>query len=217
MGTVLASTIISRARTILNDTVETYQWSDADLLNYLNAAQRNIVFLKPNAYVRVASTQLVAGTKQSVTDSIGLIKLTRNMGLDGATAGKPISLVLMEDFNYLVTTFHTDTACATVEVYAYDEDIPDTYWVYPPQPTSSMGYVEEVYEGLPANVGNTGSAITLSDIYEDTILNYMLYRAYAREVDEISDALATKYYNTYVTELGRKDLVEARHHPSTKG
>jgi len=217
MGTVLASTIITRVRTILNDTIEPYQWSDADLLSYINAAQRNICFIKPDAYIRVAATQLAAGTKQSVTDGAGLVKVTRNMGTDGATAGRPVSFVLMEQFNYLVSGFHTDSSSATVEVYTYDKDIPGTYWVYPPQPTSNMGYVEEVYEGLPANLASTSSAITLSDHYEDAIMNYVLYRAYSREVDGISDAQATKYYNLYVSELGRKDLAESTLDPAIKG
>jgi hypothetical protein len=216
MGTVLASTIISRARGILNDTDSTsYTWSNADLLSYLNAAQRNIVFLKPETYIENEVVQLAAGTKQDVTDGIGLIKLTRNMGT-GSTPGAPIFLVPMEQFNYIVAGFHTATASATVEVYAYDKDDPAHYYVYPPQP-STPGYVEEIHIGLPSNLSETSDAIILADIYEDALLNYILYRAYSREVDQFSSQESQKYYGLYLNELGIKDTKESELDPINKG
>ena len=218
MGTVLASTIITRARGILSDTDSTsYTWSDADLLAYLNDGQRNIVFMKPDAYIKNESVLLVAGTKQTVpTDGLGLIKITRNMGTDGTTPGKPVAFVLMEEVDYLITDFHTHTACASLDIYTYDKDDPLHYYSYPPQPSSNQGYAELIYPALPADVA-ASSAITLNDVYQTALLNYILYRAFSREIDPISSSSAGSYYNLYVSELGRKDLAEQEHNASTKG
>ena len=218
MGTVLASTIITRARGILQDADSTsYTWSDADLLAYLNDGQRNIVFMKPDAYIKNESVVLVAGTKQTVpTDGLGLIKITRNMGTNGTTPGKPVAFVLMEQVDYLIPDFHTHTACASLDLYTYDKDDPLRYYVYPPQPTSSFGYAEIVYPALPADVA-ASAAITLGDVYQTALLNYILYRAFSREIDPISSSSAGAYYNLYVSELGRKDLAEDQHNASIKG
>jgi hypothetical protein len=218
MGAIFASALITRARGILQDTdtATDYTWSDVDLLSYLNDGQRNIVLLKPDAYVKNASVVLVAGTKQTVTDEIGLIKLTRNMGTNGTTAGKPISFVLMEQFNYITSAFHTDTAKASVEVYTYDKDDPSHFYVYPKQPTSGFGYVEEIYVGLPADVATTANVITLNDIYQTALVNYILYRAYSRETDPGSIQQAMNYYQLYLNELGLKDKAEQTHTPDLK-
>lgn len=211
MGTTLASTLISRGRGILQDSDSTsYTWSDADLLSYLDDGQRDIVFLKPNAYIVNEVLQLVAGTKQTVHDGIGLIKLVRFMGTDGTTAGDVINFVPMEQANYQERTWHSATACATPEFYTYDENDPGYFYVYPPQPTSSMGYVEEVHIGLPATLDATTDAIVLNDIYQTPMLNYMLYRAYSRETDAQSGALADKYYNLYLRSLGLKGSTEGK-------
>lgn len=211
MGTTLVSTLISRGRGILQDSDSTsYTWSDADLLSYLDDGQRDIIFLKPNAYVVNEVLQLAAGTKQTVQDGIALIKLTRFMGTDGTTAGDVINFVPMEQLNYQERSWHSETACATPELYTYDEDDPTYFYVYPPQPTTGMGYVEEVHVGMTATLDATTDAIGLNDIYQTPLLNYMLYRAYSREVDSQSAALAEKYYNLYLRSLGLKGSTEEK-------
>lgn len=217
MGTVLASTIISRARTIFNDTTEPYGISDADWLSYLNDTQKAIVLAKPDANVQVAATQLAAGSKQSVTGSIALIKLTRNMGTDGSTPGAPIHYVDWEQFNYIISTAYTATTSATAEVYSYDKDVPSIYYVYPPQPTSSMGYVEEVYAGMPTNLTAITDAISLPDIYETVILNGMLYRATLRQVDEYAMQQAEIYRGVFNQDLGVRNASQDKVHPVRKG
>lgn len=209
MGTTLASTLITRARGILQDSDSTsYTWSDADLLSYLDEGQRAIVFLKHNAYVVTETVQLVAGPKQSVKDGIGLIRINCNMGTDGSTRGDAVYYVPYEDMAYNNRGWMSADSSATVEIYTYDPEEPDTFYVYPPQPTSSMGYVEEVYVGLPATLDDTTDAIVLGDIYQTSLLNYALYRAYSREVDATSAQMAEKYYTLYLQSLGLKTAAE---------
>lgn len=183
-------------------------WSDTTLLGYLNDGQRAVVLLKPNANVTNTAVQLAAGTKQSLpTGGMGPIKVTRNMGSDGSTAGDSITFVDMEQYNYLESDWHTETAAATVEVYMYDQNDPTHFYVAPPQP-ATPGYIELLYTATPTDVATTGTAITLNDIYSGLLVNYMLYRAYATEIDEISSVLSGKYYEMFLAELGGKERVE---------
>jgi len=218
MGTITVSTIISDARGILQDNDSNdYTWSAADLIRYINDGQRNIILLKPDAYITSAAVQLAAGTKQTVADGIGLVKLTRFMGSDGSTPGRVINFVPWEQMNYIDTDWHAASTSATPEIYTYDQDDPTHFYVYPPQPSSGMGYVEEVYKAIPSIIDETTDTLSLNDIYYSAVLNYVLYRAYQRENDAISDSLSQKYYNLYVTEIGRKDLADAKSNPSHKG
>ena len=179
-----------------------YTWSDSFLLNALNDAQRNIVLFKHSANTVNATLPLQAGTKQNVEDGIFLVGLSRNMGTDGTTPGTPIHRVGWEQFNYIVSAFHTTTAAAEVEVFTQYPEDPSHFYVYPPQPDTLMGSVEEVYTGIPSALSTTSEVISLDNLYEAAILNYMLYRAYAVETDPISSGLSDKYYKLYLNELG---------------
>jgi hypothetical protein len=220
MGTILASAIITDMRAILQDEdSDNYTWTDTLLLSFLNAAQRNIPSLKPDAYVVNSAIQLVAGMKQTLpSDAISLIKITWNMGAAGTTRGLPINHIpSLELFNFIVGPYlATTSADAVVESYSYDEDDPLNFYVYPPQPASSMGYVEEIYSAIPADIATTATAITLRDVYAGAMKLYGLYLCYLLETDTMSQARSQAYYNAYLQELGLKSQAQAKSDPKTK-
>lgn len=214
MGTILASTIIGRARVILRDEDSAdYTWTDAYLLGVLNDGQRATVLLKPDSNVTNSAVQLAAGTKQTIpTGGIHLVKVTRNMGSAGTTAGKPIHLVDMEQMGFL-EDFHDATASPIVESYMYDDDDPTHFYVDPPQPATPY-YIEMVYTSNPTDIATTATAISLNDVYQGALLNYLLFRAYAIEDDANSKALSDTYYNLFLADLGMK--TQAEPNPRTK-
>jgi hypothetical protein len=119
----------------------------------------------------------------------------------------------MEDMSYHDKAWMSATACATVEIYTYNPEEPETFYVYPPQPSSSMMYVEEVYVALPATLDDTTDAMVLGDIYQTALINYALYRAYSREVDALSNQLADKYYQLHMQSLGLRVTAEKNSSP----
>ena len=216
MGTILASTIIDTVEGILQDT-DNDRWSAADHLGYLNSIQRLIVYLKPNAYVVNEAVVCVAGTKQSIpSDGVQLINIVRNMGTDGTTPGRAVVKGDLDQFNVIERDWHSAEASATAELFFFDEQDPKNFYVYPPQPTSSFGYLEQVYSKSPADVASD-EAITLDDTYEDVIKNGMLYLAYARETDPDSQNQSRSYFDLFATQLGRRDLIEAQYKPRKRG
>lgn len=204
MGTILASAIKTR---ILKDLPEKQSglYLDTDYLQWINEGQVQAVIHKPDVNVTNAAQVLVAGTKQSIgTTGIAFVKATRNMGTDGATPGNPVYPVDMEQFSRRNRTWHTATASATVQKYMYDPNDPKTYYVYPPQPSSSFGYLEIVKSVVPTDISAIGSAINIGDEYATVLYHYGSYKANI----EMDIQKAMMHLNQFYSLLGRLDLVE---------
>ena len=229
MGTILASAILSDCATILMDTTPT-RWSDAEKLGYLNDGQKQAVIFKPDVWTVNDEYKLVAGTKQRMPDgstsyvnaaaatlneAIQLLEVVRNMGLTGTVAGPAIDRVDLKDMNAINPDWHEATASAEAQSYIYDERYPQHYYVYPPQPVAP-GYIEVIYSAVPTAVATTGKAITISDIYELTLQNYILHRCYGKDaaLSLYNAGRSVYHWNMFVQSLGRMDLVIKTHSPS---
>jgi len=233
--TVYASTLFTEIDAILLD-ADKARWPDAEKLKYLNAGQRQSVIFKPDVYTINDVYKLAAGSKQSVPDGtstyqnatggtlkecIQLIRLVRNMGTNGLTAGAiipPIGADMLDAYN---PDWHTDTALAAVQNYIFNDDDPRHFYVTPPN--LGTGYVEAVFSAYPADVVAAAGpsydvAITLSNIYRDVLVNYILYRCYAKDaaLSPYNAQRADYYWNLFVMGLERKDLVKKETNPNVK-
>lgn len=216
MGSILLSTILDEVRADSQD-VDIDDWTEARLIAFANNVSRDIAIFKPDASVDNDSVQLAAGIKQSIpSTSLGLIRLIRNMGTDGVTPGNGI--VLIQDMDYFTRmnpTWPVASTSATVECYFYDKRNPNIFFVYPPQPSSGMGYVEMDNITTPTEMTETTDAIPLSDIYSEAykagILSYC-YRLdkYIRSYPGIWQS----HYNAFLTLLGAKEENETATEPS---
>ncbi|MHC4417204.1 MAG: phage adaptor protein [Planctomycetota bacterium] len=230
MGIKLASEIINDAAGLYNDIAfdridEESGGSNAhNWLDFLNNGQTQLVIYRPQANVIYAVYQLIEGTKQRIPDGtnsyqdpssntlaegIQIVEITRNMGAAGTTPGNAISLIEKPTMDLLIPGWHSETGVATVENYMIDERDPFTFWVTPPQPAASQGWIETAISCVPAEVSAKENAITLSDIYYPCLLDYMLYRAYLLDSDssQIAAQKAAAHWNLFVTAIDRKDLV----------
>lgn len=210
MGTITGQQIVNRARRILQDTTTGgTRWLDSELLDWINDAQREIVLLKPNSYSAVENLTLVQGTKQTLPAS-GLLLLTviRNVG------GKAVRRVDRNILDSENPNWHSAASSSTVEHFVFDEDAPETFWVYPPQP-ATPGSVEIIYSKAPAALGSLASTITLNDVYSNVILDYILYRAYSKDTDYAGNQQrAANHYNAFNNSLGVKAQSEMTSSPN---
>ena len=211
MATITCQNIVDKAELQLHDTGND-RWSADDLFGWLKSGQRQAAILKPDVSVTNASSVLVAGVKQSIpTGGIQLINIPYNMGVSpGTTPGAAIQFVDPKTMAQLNPTWTTDTAAAVVQNYMFDPLDPKVFYVYPAQPSSGFGYVLIVYSVTPADPATIAAVITLDDIYEPTLLDYVLYRAYAEDAAQSQLALnrSVVHWNMFVESLGRKDLKE---------
>lgn len=199
MGTIAAQSIVDRARHILQDTTAGgTRWLDDELLKWLNDAQREIVLLKPNAYSSVENLSLSSGSKQTIAaEGLLLLSVVRNTG---GRAVRRVDRNILDSEN---PDWHNVGSTSSVEHYVFDEDAPETFWVYPPN--SGGGTVEVIISKAPTDVSSIGNAITLNDIYMNVILDYMLYRAYSKDTDYAGNTQrAGTHYSAFNNSLGVK-------------
>jgi len=214
MGSIFASTILDKVQTILQDTTG-LQWSSDELLGYLSDGQREVLIYKPNSYVVNAAIQLVSGTKQTLPDDgIQLIDIVRNMGSDGKTPGRVVRIATREVLDAAVPTWHSATANAVCRHYLYNPLNPKQFYVYPPQPSTGMGYVEIVYTATPADLLSDVETIALDDVYQNQLIDYVLYRAYSKQSDGGDVTLAAAHYTAFTTSLTGKTQGESIVNPN---
>lgn len=213
MATVTARSIISKAQIIIQD-LTSVRWPTAELLGWLNEGQRAILIVKPNANVKNTSIRLVAGTKQDIpADGIQLVDVTRNMGTDGLTAGRSIRITAREVLDSQLPDWHTSTASAVVQHFMYRALDPKHFYNYPPQPATNTGYVEIVYGAIPA-VAAIDDVISLDDIYESVLMDYLLYRAFSKDSSAADAARAQRHQAAYFSALTGKMAVESVVNPN---
>ena len=214
MATVTVNSVIAKAQTILQDTTG-IRWPDAELLGWLNDGQREIVLYKPNAFVKNTPIKLVGGTKQTLpADGVQLVDVVRNMGLNGSTPGRAIRITMREILDSQVPNWHLATASSEVKHYMYTMLDPKTFYVYPPQPDTNQGYAELIYGAAPTEA-SLGGTITLDDIYQTILVDYILYRAYSKDTEYAADQnRAAAHQSAYIAALTGKAKVEAGVNPN---
>jgi hypothetical protein len=191
MPSILASAVIGRAQTILQDTTAV-RWSQTELLGWLNAGQREVVMVRPDACTKIANVTCVAGTKQAIpsADGIMLIDVIRNMGASGTTPGKSIRKVPREILDAQTPGWHSMTATAEVLHYTFEPRAPKNFYVYPPS-TGSVS-VEILYSASPTDVAVVSNVLGVDDIYEEALVDYILYRAYSKDSEYAGNAERAK-------------------------
>ena len=213
---VAVNDIVDRAETILQDTTN-ITWPALELIDWLNAGQIEIVLLKPEASVTNESIVLVvAETKQSLpTTGIQLLDIVRNMGTSapGNTPGRAIRLIKRRVLDEQVPDWHSEAGDAVVKHFMFDDRDPKHFYVYPPQPAATPGYVEVIYSSAPATVA-AGNDISIDDVYANALLDYILYRAYSKDADyAANDQRTIGHYRAFRLSLQAKDIVEILNEP----
>ena len=210
-GTLTGANLLSRIKDILQDTTSV-RWPEAELLRYVNDAQREIVNYRPESSATTANVQLVTGTKQALpTGGLRLIKVTRNMSdtSGGATGKRAIRIVNVDILNTQEPNWHDASAAtgdaahgALVKHYIFDEDDPKNYYVYPG--VSGNAYVEIVYSNSPTDLANTSAVISVDDIYANAIMDYVLFRAYQKDSEYAGNAQrAGTHYQLFTASIGQ--------------
>lgn len=207
MGTLTAQSIVDKAGKILQDATFV-RWTTDELLGWLNDAQRQIALARPDASVVTANITLVAGTKQSIpATGLRLLDIVRNMGVGGATPGSAVRLVDREILDSQRVGWHSEAQTADIKHFIIDQRQPKIFYVYPPAQVNAT--VESVYSVAPADVAAIGNTITLDDIYQNPILDWVLYRAFSKDAEFAKDPeRAAGHLNAFMGALGLKTSVD---------
>ena len=209
-GTLTGANLLSRIKDTLQDTTSV-RWPEAELIRYINDAQREIVNFRPESSATTTNVQLTTGTKQSLPSAgLRLIKVVRNMSAAGgsATGKRAIRIVNPDILNTQEPDWHDPTVSGDaahttiVKHYMFDEDDPRNYYVYPG--VAGNAFVEVVYSASPTDLTATSSTIGVDDIYANAIIDFVLYRAYMKDAEYAGNAQrAQNHYQLFTSSIGQ--------------
>jgi hypothetical protein len=211
---ITAGDLISRTARILQDETNV-RWLRTELLDWLNDAQREVVMYRPDASSVVGVMSLVAGTLQTLpSGGIKVLDVPRNMGSSGSTPGRSVRLVTREIMDAQNPNWHASTPATAIVHYMIDWRTPTRFYVYPPAAVPSS--VEVVYSISPAPCTGEQSALAINEIYMNTLINYMLFRAYSKDAEYASNPQqAAAYYTLFSNEVGVKASADQTSAPNT--
>lgn len=205
MGTRTAQEIVDRVTKTLND-LTNVTWTLTELLGWINDGQRAVVTKLPQAYpVRMTLPLIPSDALQNLPqDAFRLIKIMRNMGVDGFTQGRPI-LPISEtqlyniDVNWTISSLDTQ-----VKHYCYDPTTPYLYWIYPR--VNLPVQVEAWVSKMPVDLGSLDSTLLIDDSFFNPLIDYTLFRCYQKnsDVQGASDMVAA-YWSVFNTQLEARD------------
>lgn len=208
MGTLLVSDVIARAQDVLLDTAAV-RWTSAELVRWVNDAQREIATQHPHSAAKIGNVNLVAGTKQALpAGAIALIRVVRNMGVGGATPAEAPRRVSQETMDLHHPNWNLDTTTLVVKNWMHDSSVPRIFSVWPPMTSATI--VECEYSAIPTPVAAPSDAITLDDFYLNSMVDYVLYRAFSKDIETPGNpAKADKHKAAFDAGLGGADAGEA--------
>lgn len=212
---MIGSDIVTRARIALNDADGT-RWPDAEFVPIINDACLYVVLHRPDAAMVSAPFACVAGTRQTLEtlspDPLRFIDVERNE--DG---GRAIRHCTREELDVADPDWHQASATTRVTNYVFDNRDPLAFYLYPAPKSGHRVRVR--YAQLPVKLASTGDLATVtltpSDVFIDPVLNYVLFRLYAKDSDYSQNAqLAALYRGACNDALGVKTSTDAKFSPS---
>jgi hypothetical protein len=215
MGTILASTIIDKAAIQLLDTGNT-RWTRAELLAWLNDGQRQIVLMSPQTNNTVSTVQLTEGTRQVIPNNgWKLLDVIRYMGTDGLKPGRAIRVVSQELLDATDPNWHGARKTDAPMNFVFDLQEQDVFYVYPPN--TGRGYAQINYAKVPAGLTAESQPIEVKDIYQTTLLDYMLFRANSKDAEYAPGLqLASSYMAMFMSVFPNREKVDADNNPNQK-
>lgn len=190
--------ILDKASLLLVDEDSTH-WTEQELLGWLNDAYKFIVKAIPQSSVKRATyTGLIPNKADQTIPSDAIVLLGMHYNTQ---SGKAVSLISRSALDAENNSWYTSTGTGDIKHYVYDELNPKLVWLYP-NPTASTS-VEISYSFVPSNTLTTEDC-KLDDTYTNSIIDYILYRAYLKDIALGGDSnRADIAYKTFLTSLGK--------------
>ena len=221
MGSISADAITAKASILLVDRTKK-QWPESELLGWLNDGMLAILQYRPDAFTAVRTEQLVVGTRQAVPSAdLRLLDVPRNMGISGVTPGRAVRYMDRSDLDLINPTWHNATPGATVRHWIYDQRVPRIWWCYPPQPTTSRGFVELFVSATPTPMtiasidgASSTSLLPMEDTWLNVLLQWTVYRAFSKDNEYTQPGgKASLALNEFLVSLGVKTVTHVRFDP----
>lgn len=197
-----------------------YRWSDSEILHYINAAQRQIVTLVPEANVIESIEDLGSNTDARQTLPAGGIKFVKisNNFSDASTRKGPVRYAEKDaldswdpDWEYTPGSDGDNY----FKHYCHDAREDDVYYLYPP-PAVSNKFIGLVYSKIPDDLADLHADLSLDDDFFESYVDYVVFRALSKEGRySLPDRERDRLWAKFLQSLGLKHVAETNIGPET--
>lgn len=227
---MLSSLAIERKAALLLVDDTNVRWSVPEMAKWINAACRELVIFKPTALAANVAMLLQAGTKQSLVGAsfkntatgqavtlspIQLLEVVRNLGATGTetSAGRAVTGIARGQLDVTLPGWHGMPASAEVLHFMHDAKDPKTFYNYPKATANPAMYVEVLVSRNPVNTLSDDATVLgtgdidagIDDIYENVLVDYVLYRAYSKDSEHTANGSRSQWhYQAFQQALGVK-------------
>lgn len=231
-----------RCSTDLKDVAPQFtRWTMRELVAWTEDGMRAIAKYMPHAFVRVGAMKLDPGTKQDIElvagarfpdtiqrRGISVQEIYRNMGVNGVTPGRPITIVDRGYMDRANPRWHTATPSSSVREYMYDQLTPRIFWVSPPVPADTDVWIEAAIVWEPAAIdvssGKTYTAdsadadlLPIDTLYADDLFNYVMARCYLKDAEaQSSKELFAAHTQLFTTSINAQVKAATGVNPNLK-
>ena len=215
-----AKTVISSVVRDLKN-ADLVRWTLVELVDYLNAGQREIVAVRPDMAAKVKTVALVQGPLQPIpADTVRLMRLIHNA--DGAK--RAIRIINMELMDSFEPTWRNRTPVGEVIHYSYDTTNNDVFEVFPPVKVG-VNVVGE-FETKPMDIAVPGSNLLadvtgdlwVPDMAANALQHYMMARAFSKDAEYANNpTLAAGHKTEMANVLGVELSSGLQNSPTDRG
>lgn len=217
-----AKDVLSRARIVLQDAGST-RWLLPELLDWLNDGLRSIALYKPSAISVTKVLELDEGTYQELAEGQQLLRVTRNItsatGTSPRVGGPVITPIAREILDAQLPNWHDTNSVPfsdTVRHVMSDIMDPRAFYVFPGN--DGTGKIEATVSKEPTpitvagdanDIDNYTEAIPISPIYIDPLIDFVLYRAFSKDMQFAGSAeRSIAHYQNFQNALGVRQQTE---------
>lgn len=174
------------------------RWTETDLFDAFRWAVQFIASIKPDAFTRPIDIKLQPGSHQELPDCCNRVTDT----LDNAIPTSRRSWRLI-DHSRLCPPRRNSRRRYQVREYTYQDESPDSMWVYPPVPEESKGEVFRVicqYDPSPSSLDDD---LPVRPSVKSPVLSLMIFYIATGENESASlDRAATHHHQIAAEYLG---------------
>lgn len=204
---MLVQTLVEQIRFEAQDE-DAVAWSDALLLQYLNAAVRQVCIVRPDASVERENVLLAAGETRHVfpTGQTRLLAVLANMGAAGTARGSAIRKADFSTMEAVRPQWFLDEA-DEVANYFWEPWMGEAFYVHP-APADAL-YVEAEFATVP-DIATLAATFPLDDRYAQATKAWTLHLMFLKELDDPASAGKAKfYYDQFNALMGGKTQADA--------
>jgi len=209
------------------------RWTDAEMLRFVNAGQRQIVQLVPEANVvqEVVVIAAGSGSRQTLpTDGVKFIDVW-NYDDTANETGAPIRAVERDALDSFMPEWSYESEIAArwnwpsneaefsesyFEAHIHDPRDPKTYHLFPPADTVTPFSVHLTFSKLPTALASLASTFDLGDEYVNAAVEYVAFRALMKDGRYGNNSQRRQeLWNNFRQALGLKIEAEQRVDPNS--